>query len=421
VEIHQVQTFRATTQSEGWCLLAIAVTGFALRVASVLIFHAQPESDYLAYRTMAVNLIEGRGIIDNLGNYAMYNVGYPLFILAPVFGLFGNNLLPAQLINALLGVTCSVLCYAIASEIGCGRTGRLLAAALWALYLPSMLYAEHLAKENLMTVLMAGVIWCAVRLLKDVSLRTAASCGILLGLLVLTGNSGLALLLTALAAIFFAFASVTRKFVLFSVIVILAVCVTAPWIIRNARVLGSPVLNTNGGFNLYLGNNPAATGYFISIAETPRGKTWEQLRSQGELHASEVLRHEAIDWISKHQWQFVELALYKAVLFWKPPAQRGNASVSPIESILRRLWLLQFLFLVTGTIGSLLLPLGRSRQAVILFLAIASYTAVHMLFYVSTRYREPIMPVLCMLTALTLEGLVIRCRFYMRKNTNPFA
>jgi 4-amino-4-deoxy-L-arabinose transferase-like glycosyltransferase len=409
------------TLSESRCLVVIAFTGFALRIAAVLAFHAQPESDYLAYRTMAVNLIEGRGIIDNMGNYAMYNVGYPLFILAPVFGLFGNNLLPAQLINAVLGVTCSVLCYAIASEIGCGRTGRLLAAALWALYLPSLLYAEHLAKENLMTVLMAGVIWCAVRLLKDISLRDAASCGILLGLIALTGNSGLALLLTALAATVFASASVTRKFVLFSVIVILAVCVTAPWIIRNARVLGSPVLNTNGGLNLYLGNNPAATGYFISIAETPRGKTWERLRSQGEVHASEVLRHEAIDWISKHPRQFVELALYKAVLFWKPPAEHGNASGSPIESVLRRLWLLQFAVLVIGTTGSLLLPLGRTRQVAILFLAIVSYTAVHMLFYVSTRYREPIMPVLCVLTALTLDSVVIRCRLYMRKNINQFA
>ena len=91
---------QSITLSESRCLVVIALTGFVLRVVTVFAFHAQPESDYLAYRAMAVNLIEGRGIIDNMGNYAMYNVGYPLFILAPVFGLFGNNLLPAQLINA---------------------------------------------------------------------------------------------------------------------------------------------------------------------------------------------------------------------------------------------------------------------------------------------------------------------------------
>jgi hypothetical protein len=407
MEARQLQSFRAITQSEGWCLLAIAVTGFALRVASVLIFHAQPESDYLAYRTMAINLVEGRGIIDNMGNYAMYNVGYPLFILAPVFVAFGNSLLPAQVINAVLGVVGSLLCYAIAKQIGCGRLGRLVAAALWALYLPSSLYAQYLAKENLMTALMAGVVWSALQLLKAASFRAAVISGSLLGLLALTGNSGLALVSTVLGAILFTSVNVTRKFILFSVIAIFALCVTAPWIMRNAHVLGAPVLNTNGGLNLYLGNNSAATGYFISIAETARGKTWEYLRSRGEVHASQVLQQEAIEWISKHKRQFVELALYKAALFWKPPARQENTSSSPIERVLRFLWLLQFVFLVTGTIGTVLLPLGRSRHVALLFLAIASYTAVHMLFLVSSRYREPIMPVLAVLTALTIEGVVI--------------
>ena len=406
----QLQNLTSITRSEVWCLLAITLTGFVLRASTVLAFNGQPESDYLAYRTMAVNLIEGRGIVDNMGNYAMYNVGYPLLILAPVFALLGNNLLPVQLINAMLGAGCSVMCYAIAREIGLGRSGCLLAAALWALYLPSWVYAEYLAKENLMTVLMIGVVWCALQLVKDVSLRVATACGILFGLLALTGNSGLALLSTPVLALLVASSPVRRKFVVFSVIVIVALCVVAPWVIRNAQVLGSPVLNTNGGFNLYLGNNAAATGYFVSIADTPRGNTWERLRAEGEVQASAVLWYEAIDWIVKHQLQFVELALHKAVLFWKPSIVQANGSVSAIEILLSRLWLLQFVFLVVATIASLLLPLSRTRQAAILFLAIASYTAVHMLFYVSSRYREPIMPVLCALTALTLEGVVIRWR-----------
>jgi hypothetical protein len=355
---------------------------------------------------MAVNLVEGRGIVDNMGNYAMYNVGYPLFILAPVFAVLGNNVVAAQLINAMLGAGCSVICYAIAREIGLGRNGALLAAGLWALYLPSWVYAEYLAKENLMTVLMVSVVWCALRLLKDVCLRIAGVCGTVLGVLALTGNSGLALFSTVVLALLVASSPVRKKFVVFSLIVILTLSVVAPWVIRNARVVGAPVLNTNFGFNLYLGNNPAATGYFVSIADTPRGKTWERLRTEGEVKASWTLLHDAIDWIAGHPSQFIELALRKAVLFWKPPAVQATGSVSVVEIFWRQMWLLQFVILIVASIASLLFPLSRTRQAALLFIAIASYTAVHMVFYVSSRYREPIMPLLCVLTALTLESLV---------------
>jgi 4-amino-4-deoxy-L-arabinose transferase-like glycosyltransferase len=98
---------------------------------------------------MALNLISGNGIVDGMGNYAMYNVGYPLFVLAPVFALFGEDILIARLLNALLGGLAVVLCYAIAKEAGAGKIGRLLAAALWALYLPASVYAVYLLKENL--------------------------------------------------------------------------------------------------------------------------------------------------------------------------------------------------------------------------------------------------------------------------------
>lgn len=47
-------------------------------------------------------------------------------------------------------------------------------------------------------------------------------------------------------------------------------------------------MNTNGGFNLYLGNNPAATGFFVSIADTLKG----DLRGTNyeEQQANSVLR-----------------------------------------------------------------------------------------------------------------------------------
>ena len=259
-----------------WLWLALSIcAGFALRAAAIAGFKHVPESDELAYMSMALNLVSGNGIVDGMGNHAMYNVGYPLFILSPVFFFFGEELLVARLFNMLLGGVAIILSYLVAKEAGAGRLGRLMAAAIWAVYLPASVYGVYLLKENLMIPLMLGVVWCALRLVRLPSKRVAVGCGALFGLLALTGNAALSLIAVAALALVLSPSVISQRVTLAMLILAVAAVVSAPWMIRNMHVLGAPVLNTNGGFNLYLGNNPAATGMFVSISETPRGSTWK--------------------------------------------------------------------------------------------------------------------------------------------------
>jgi cytochrome bd-type quinol oxidase subunit 2 len=187
---------------------------------------------------------------------------------------------------------------------------------------------------------------------------------------------------------------------------VVAFMISSPWLIRNINVIGAPVLNTNGGFNLYLGNNPAATGWFVSIADTPRGSTWEELRKTGEVRASEILKQEAISWAKAHPTEFVTLALKKAAYFWMPPIHEGKGEQSSAEKLVRLLWAVQFLVITAAALATLLIRRLRNRQLAILWLAVATYTSAHMLFYVAFRYREPIMPILVVMAALSLEAFV---------------
>ena len=387
----------------GWLLLII-MSGLALRVAAISLFNHLPESDELAYQSMALNLIGGNGIVDWMGNHAMFNIGYPLFILAPIFALFDQDLFAARLLNALLGGLAILLCYAVAKEAGIGKIGRLLAAAMWALYLPASVNVVYLAKENLMIPLMLGVIWCALRLAKEPSYIASLGCGVLFGLLALTGNAALSLAAPVTLALGFASARLGRKLLLSLAILISAVVVATPWMVRNTQVLGAPVLNTNGGFNLYLGNNPAATGMFVSIADTPRGPSWDELRKKGEILASDTLKGEAIAWIKENPSTFAILAWKKAVLFWMPPFHGSKNQTSKVESGVRVMWTIQYIILLVGTIGGIFVTSLRGRPMAVFWIAIASYTAVHMLFYVTFRYREPIMPLLCVLSAMTFQS-----------------
>lgn len=409
---------KTRAHTEAITLFAIIVIGLSLRIAAIVLFSHQPESDELAYHNMALSIVDGRDIVDHIGNRAMYNVGYPLFVLAPLYGLFSHALIVAQLGNALLGVLSIFMCYAVAREAGAGRVGRLAAAALWAMYLPASVYTVYLFKENLMTPMMLGVIWYALRLTRTHTPQVAMLMGALLGFLALTGNAALVLMFPVLVAIAASPAKIHQKARTTLIIIVTATVVVSPWMIRNLHVLGAPILNTNGGFNLYLGNNPAATGMFVSIADTPRGVSWAELRKEGEVKSSQTLGAEAVSWIQEHPERFIELAALKLRYFWTPPLHQGKGPASPLESFTRHLWAIQFITLAVLSLASMFILSLRTRQISILWLTILVYTAVHMLFYVIFRYREPIMPFLCILAGFTLQ--VIAEKLWVRAD-NPHA
>jgi 4-amino-4-deoxy-L-arabinose transferase-like glycosyltransferase len=395
-----------SAMSESAWLAIIVVVGLLIRIAAIVAYSHVPESDELEYITMARNFIAHRGIFDTAGNAAMYNAGYPLFVLAPVFWLSGTNLLAVKLINALLGCLAIMLCHAVAKQAGAGRPGRLLAAAFWALYLPASLYVVYAFKENLLTPLMLGVLWCVLRLRHEMRPRVIIACGILFGLIALTGNAGLVLAVPLLFSIFYKNLFVPKKWAALLVIVAVAGAVTSPWLVRNARLLGAPVLNTNGGFNLYLGNNPNANGQFISIADTPRGASWEGLRKQGEIFASETLKKDAVTWIKNYPAQFSQLAVKKFFLFWSPPFHNGKGEASRLEQLIRIVWAIQYLLLCVLALATLAQRSGRTERTTALWLALGAYSGVHMIFYVVFRYREPIMPLLCILAAMALDHII---------------
>ena len=396
-------------------LLLIVFVGLVIRFSTIGAFKHTPESDELAYQSMALNLIEGNGIVDSMGNHAMYSVGYALFVLAPIFAIFGNKIFFARIANALLGGLAIILCHAVAKKAGCNRPGRLLAAAIWAVYLPASVYVVYLAKENLMIPLMLCVVWCALSLATKPLFSICAACGVLFGLLALTGNLALCLAAPVALSLVFMTAKPGQKLILSMSILIIAILVASPWMIRNDRMLGAPLLSTNGGFNLYLGNNPAATGMFVSIADTPRGKTWEGLRKKGELIASETLKEDAIAWIKDNPSSFALLALKKMVIFWMPPFHEGKGQGSLAESVIRRLWSIQFILLLATALSSLVIKRLRNHSSAILRFSVVCFSSSHMLFYVIFRYREPIMPLICILSAMTIQTVMEATNFQHRR------
>lgn len=388
-------------QFEARWLALLVGAALLVRLAAVLYLDFPVESDAASYRAMAINLLAGHGIVDDMGNRAMYNVGYPLFVLAPVFALTGNSLLAAQLANVLLGGLTVWLVWRLTKRVSAVPWAAALAAGLYAAYVPAWLQCEYLSKENLMTPLVVALAWSAVSIAASPRRISIIVAGTLLGALALVGSAALAFIPAILVAIYLGTRQLARTAVLGAAVAVVALLVVAPWMARNHVVLGAPVLNTNGGFNLYLGNNPAATGMFVSISDTPMGAQWAKLRTQGEVFASSVLRDEAVAWIAADPLRFALLGAKKVGIFWTPPVHEGEGSGSAFESFMRAVWLLEFLLIVVGAVLGLVIQGGRSKATAVLWLMVLGYTTLHAFFYVIFRYREPLLPLMCVSAGLT--------------------
>jgi 4-amino-4-deoxy-L-arabinose transferase-like glycosyltransferase len=387
-------------------LWALIVLGAVFRFCAVLLMNHTPESDELAYLEMARNAVQGKTIRDSLGFYAMYNVGYPLIVLTPTLFIFGESIFAIKIVNICINLCVIPLCWALARQVSSRQEAGFIAALLAAFYLPFAVYSGYVLKENLMIPLMLVMILFACKWLNVPSWKYVAICGLATGLLSLVGNAALILLIVLPVAAAFGRSQFTLRIGQLLVMSLLALAVSFPWMARNKEVLGTYLLNTNSGFNLYVGNNPVATGLFVSILETPKGKNWpESVREKGEIIASKILGDEAKLWIQGNPSEFVKLAFIKGLYFWKPPILHGReVKVSASETFIRSLFLLQFLFLAfLSVIAFWKLCKGpKNVTAAYLWLCIAGYTGVHMIFYVIFRYREPIMPVLMIMSAMAL-------------------
>lgn len=394
-----------TKVTEKQWLASILLIALLFRVTTVIALDIEQLSDFIAYDQMAYNLITGKGLSEANGNLAFMSGGYSFFFLAPLYGIFGHHIILAQVGNAFLGVGTTWLIYTITCEVGGGRCARILAPLFFALYLPSWIYAEYLAKENLMTPIILWYVLISIKLFKKPSNIGATLIGLSVGLLAIVGSAGLALVPVSLLALLKSNQPASKKITQFVLAGAVALTVVTPWLIRNSMAVGSPVLNTNGGFNLYLGNNPSATGMFVSITDTPRGTTWHQLRATGELKASNTLKAEAMEWIKRNPSDFLLLSIKKAGLFWMPPIHEGRGPSSKLEDASRQIWLLQYIFLCVASVAGLTVRRLRNTPTLLLWGSLLSYTSIHMIFYVIFRYREPVMPFIIILAALSVEHL----------------
>ncbi len=177
------------------------------------------------------------------------------------------------------------------------------------------------------------------------------------------------------------------------------VAVQVPWVVRNYRAFGEPLVTTTlGGFNIYRHNGMIEEGKYHTGYSHPEMQrkirkltdaTGRPVTSFSETELDQLLKAEGTRIIRTYPWRYLKLSTMRLVWIWyNENSGRGLYAVMNF---------LVYLLAFAGLFYAL-----RSREPVyfLLLAHIAYFVAVHAAINVQYRFICPIMPYMILLAGL---------------------
>lgn len=211
------------------------------------------------------------------------------------------------------------------------------------------------------------------------------------------------------------FAFLSRGAVAFGMLVL----VLAPWTVRNAVVIGEPILlRSNAGLELALANHPAAAAagsqHLVFLNRLREMHPLESQvafdrmrRSGGEVAYARKLGREAQGWIEAHPFDFFRLCLRHVTQFYFPPQWQWSIYGFPAKGVAVRQafsWALGLLGLIGA--GFALIRL-RGRMTYLAIVALAP-SLPYMIVQPVPRYRYIVLLPLLFLATETVGRMLGR-------------
>lgn len=415
-------------------LLAILLAGLALRIFYIVQLHGSDLWGLLSLdarfysdlaRRVASNLSLPEGVIT-------YNPLYPVF-LGILYRIFGESLLVIRIFQSAIGLVTVWLLY----EAGCRLSARgavrnvragLLAAAMAVLYARFVLFEGSLLATSLVTLLLTASV--TLLLVIDEAIERGGSLsapavlplvtfgiGAMLGAGAM-GRPNLFLLLVPAVPLWIGLKH--RKWLPAAMCLLGSVLLLLPPAIHNGAATGRFIpLSAHGGINLYVGNGPEADGTFSPppgmrasmegyVADARIRAEALSGRAMTDGEASRYWAREAID-AARADWRrWFALLGRKIMLFWNGAEISDVIDLSFYREVswALRLPILPFsLISALALVGFLALWRVAERRGIILIFAGAGLASV-LPFFVNTRYRMPVVPILILSAAFFVSWAV---------------
>lgn len=394
-------------------LLWLAIATLAIRGGFLAARYDQLAADPDGYRALADNLV-AHGVFGHRDVPTAYRPPlYPLLV-AGCLAASADARWTIAACHLALGIFTVLLTAWLGRNWGLGRFAWL--AALLVACDPILLHQSALVMTETLATCLATVALAIMTLGASSGRgRTWAAAGGCLGAAALCRPTFLAwaaLVIVALACKRQTWTARPRAITPFIAALLAAL---VPWAARNQLALGRPtVTTTHGGYTLLLGNNE---GYYDHLRRAPWRAVWRADELDRSLSASRVgdefasdRREYELAWqtIRRQPGMFAYACLLRVVSFWNVLPHR---TVEPEPAVVRWLryatavWYTLVFGLAAVAIGSLAV---RPPAAAWLWgtCLIASFTAMHVVYWSDMRMRAPLMPVVCLAAAAGLQKIV---------------
>jgi 4-amino-4-deoxy-L-arabinose transferase-like glycosyltransferase len=393
----------------GIALGIVVLVGILVRVAYIRVVgpHTRLWNDSGWYFSQASNILHGRGYLDvgrqfayqysdpsatRLVPGAFWPPGYPVF-LAGVEWLFGPSWYATRMAGVATGGA-TVLLVGLLGRAIAGRAVGVVAALLVALS-PLMLATDgSLMSETLYVPLVLLALLIANQARNRAALWWWALLGVLVGIATLTRQDALLLVPCAvIPAALLSRASACTIATRIAVSVIVTGAAVAPWIARNAIVLGDATITTGsqataiGGANCAVTYHGPAIGFWDgACAGVP------QYLETNEVEFSRRARRRGISYAEHHVTRLpvVATARFARVWgLWNPADQALRERMETRNRTWQELmWPVSIVTLVLGLLGFRVL--ARDKRPIAMLIApMAMTTIVAVATYGNTRFRAP--------------------------------
>ena len=393
------------------------------------------EGDANGYWELAIHICAGE-------DYAIYTPprhvlrvpGFPLLLSGSIC-LFGNSVLAARLVLAVVGTGCCLLTYWLGEQVCSARTGFWAAAfvALNPIHVGNsilILSETWFAFWMLLSLLTLHRLLCSVanrhcgggtfaEIGNRRELLNSFLTGILIGATVLVRPGYLPWLAVAMFGVLFL--SRQKNWLNLQWISRMCVCVVMatgcltvmlPWAARNANVTGHWIFTSLwSGPSMYDGLNPLADG-------SSNMQFFEDdniLASMSEFEMNEYYKRKAIEYAKAHPGRAVSLAVSKVGRYLSPLPNLIKTEGWVVGVVCVVLWV--------GLFGGVLVGLARCWMdyggILVTMGPLMLFLLVHMVFVGSVRYRLPLEFPLSVLAAIGWQYVTLRNRTFVNGGHQP--
>ncbi len=432
---------------ERWLLAAILLIGALLRLTYLAEVSRAPDfdapqfeaqyHDYWARALLSGDWTPPQGVTDPEIPERPYfrPPGYPFF-LAGVYGIAGPGYLGPRLAQMILGLLSCWLLFRLSRRVY-SAPAAFFAVALAATYWILIFFEAELMAVSLLVFLLLAALCLAARWSEAFTVSRAVGTGALLGVAALVRpNAAILIPLFLLWADWLSWrrggrASWLRGAFLRPAIglVAMATLITATATVRNWRAAHDLVwITSNAGVNLFVGAHPESDGYRPGVRELgaianldggwdsfdypliARGVERVTGQSLSDSEVSAYFTRRAVGHAVEQPRAVASLTLRKLALFWGPAEVSNNKVIhferasSPtlglgpsfatilalaIAGVLLLIWEIR-----TGAAATGVGHRQRVEISVLLLAVVAFYSASYLPFFVSARFRAPLVPIL---------------------------